>query len=128
MSSTHVQAQINPFDITDTTNIGARWDKWINRFDNYLVAINIKEEARKVALLLHSIEENEALTPHVPEEEREIIDQGPNEENPIPMRADRPERTRRPPAYLRDFVTNINSVKCIEYKFKCKTCPKSNKC
>lgn len=29
---------------TDMPNIGTRWKKWINRFENYLEAVNICED------------------------------------------------------------------------------------
>lgn len=47
------------FDYKDNpTNCGARWKKWIDRFDNYLVAVNVVDSARKKALLLHYIGED----------------------------------------------------------------------
>lgn len=50
---------VEPFDVCiNVENIGARWTKWINRFDNYLVAADIGEDARKEALLLHCVGEN----------------------------------------------------------------------
>lgn len=45
---------IQPFDTeTDPSSLGTRWNKWINRFENYTVATNITQEIRKRALLLH---------------------------------------------------------------------------
>ncbi|KAK9753862.1 Reverse transcriptase (RNA-dependent DNA polymerase) [Popillia japonica] len=44
---------IQPFDLRDNNNTSGRWEKWIARFDNYLVATNIKCEERKKAMLLH---------------------------------------------------------------------------
>ena len=45
------------FDTTDSSTAGPRWKKWIERFDNLMLAMNIKdsddEKARKKALLLH---------------------------------------------------------------------------
>ena len=41
-----------PFDPTEQP-VGPRWMKWLNRFDNYLVAADITDPARKKALLLH---------------------------------------------------------------------------
>ncbi len=38
-----------------STNAGPLWDKWVKRFENYVVAINITTEARKRALLLHLV-------------------------------------------------------------------------
>ncbi|KAK9681294.1 hypothetical protein QE152_g38426 [Popillia japonica] len=43
---------------TDTTNIGERWRKWLNRVENYLVAANITGDERKTATLLHLIGED----------------------------------------------------------------------
>ena len=37
----------------DPTNTSARWTQWIERFDTYLVASNIKDTGRKRALLLY---------------------------------------------------------------------------
>ena len=38
---------------TDPTNAGARWTAWIERFETYLIAADIKEGERKRALLLY---------------------------------------------------------------------------
>ena len=37
----------------DPTNTSARWTQWIQRFNTYLVASNVKDTARKRALLLY---------------------------------------------------------------------------
>ena len=34
-------------------SVGTRWKKYVSRFDNFLIALNITEEKRKRALLLH---------------------------------------------------------------------------
>ena len=34
-------------------SVGVRWKKYMSRFNNFLVALNINTEARKRALLLH---------------------------------------------------------------------------
>ncbi|KAK0132207.1 hypothetical protein N1851_032997 [Merluccius polli] len=48
------QAAILPFDTeTDPSSLGTRWSKWIQRYDNFLVAMNIVNDGRKKALLLH---------------------------------------------------------------------------
>lgn len=45
---------VQPFDTeTDPSSLGSRWNKWIQRFENYLVAMNITADPRKKALLLH---------------------------------------------------------------------------
>ncbi|KAK9703504.1 RNase H-like domain found in reverse transcriptase [Popillia japonica] len=42
----------------DPSTLGERWKKWINRFENFIIAANITEEERKRAMLLHLIGEN----------------------------------------------------------------------
>ncbi|KAJ3659377.1 hypothetical protein Zmor_011067 [Zophobas morio] len=45
---------VPPFHIAeDPNNVGSRWEKWLNRFDNYLIAAGIDNEDRKKAMLLH---------------------------------------------------------------------------
>ena len=49
-----------PFDVSNLSNAGTRWNKWIKRFELLLSALNVKEtttneKARKRALLLHYI-------------------------------------------------------------------------
>ena len=34
-------------------NLGIRWKKYLTKFENFLVAVNITEDKRKVAMLLH---------------------------------------------------------------------------
>ena len=43
------------FDIEDTSSLGPRWDKYIIRLENLLVAMNVTSINRKNALLLHYI-------------------------------------------------------------------------
>ncbi|XP_064468936.1 uncharacterized protein K02A2.6-like [Ornithodoros turicata] len=58
------------FDLpSDHTTIGDRWQRWINRFENLLVGLNITSPAQKKALLLHYIRDDEydvytSLEPH----------------------------------------------------------------
>ncbi len=40
---------------SDITNTSARWSLWMERFDTYLKAMNIKDEGRKRALLLYQV-------------------------------------------------------------------------
>ena len=40
-------------DSADTTNVGVKWQKWVMRFENVLVAYDINTYARKKAILLH---------------------------------------------------------------------------
>jgi hypothetical protein len=43
-----------PFDVDeDQSSVGPRWAKWVNRFDNFLAALNITDDARRKALILH---------------------------------------------------------------------------
>ena len=42
------------FDVGDNpTSIGLRWDEWRDRFENFLTAMDIKEDIRKRTMLLH---------------------------------------------------------------------------
>ena len=41
------------FDITDQVSLGLNWEKWLNRFENFLTALNVSNYVRKKALLLH---------------------------------------------------------------------------
>ena len=41
------------FDITDDQNSSSRWKKWLQRFENFIVALDIKDNTRKRAMLLH---------------------------------------------------------------------------
>ena len=46
--------QIAPFHIdSDVTSLAQRWKRWSDRFDNLMVAMNVTDNARKKALLLH---------------------------------------------------------------------------
>ena len=43
-----------PFDLSeDQTSIGQRWNKWVRKFENFLTAMNIADDARKKSMLLH---------------------------------------------------------------------------
>ena len=42
-----------PFDIdTDPTSVGITWKKWIQRFDNLLVALDVSDEHRKKSFII----------------------------------------------------------------------------
>ena len=42
-----------PFDVdTEPTSLGTRWKKWLRRFDNFLVALDVSD-TRQRAMLLH---------------------------------------------------------------------------
>ena len=46
--------QLPAFDaVGDSSNLGPRWEKWIDRFENAMIAFNISSSKRKRALLLH---------------------------------------------------------------------------
>ena len=41
------------FEVNSDPNIGAKWKKWISKFENLLVAMDIKDDTRKRAMMLH---------------------------------------------------------------------------
>ena len=41
------------FDLRDQINLATRWEKYMKRFNNSMAAMDVKEESRKRALLLH---------------------------------------------------------------------------
>ena len=45
--------QLEPIIMDDgeKINLGIRWNKYITKFENFLVAMNINEDKRKVAML-----------------------------------------------------------------------------
>ena len=45
-------ASLPPFDISERTNISPRWTKWMQRFENRVIALDITDPGRKLALLL----------------------------------------------------------------------------
>ena len=44
---------LNLFDLEPPESVGPHWEKWLARFDNYLIAANITEDKRQRAQLLH---------------------------------------------------------------------------
>ena len=43
-----------PFDVErEPTSLSQRWKKWVGRFENLIIALDIKQSKRKKALLLH---------------------------------------------------------------------------
>ncbi|KAL1426759.1 hypothetical protein MTO96_033941 [Rhipicephalus appendiculatus] len=44
--------------VTDASNVGTEWLKWVKRFENFIVACGITEDARKTAVLLHYVGED----------------------------------------------------------------------
>ena len=43
-----------PFDpISEPTSVSQRWKAWKRRFEIYLIAVNVKDDAQKRALLLY---------------------------------------------------------------------------
>ena len=47
--------QFEPFIMEDgeKLNLSIRWKKYLTKFENFLVAMNIIEDKRKVAMVLH---------------------------------------------------------------------------
>ena len=41
------------FDVSETSTQAARWQKWLSRFENLLVAMDVSNRKRQRALLLH---------------------------------------------------------------------------
>ena len=45
---------LTPFDpVSDPTSLGQRWKRWKHRFKTYLVAVDVKDDKQKRALLLY---------------------------------------------------------------------------
>ena len=44
---------VPPFETEPAGTTATRWDRWVKRFDNYLVAKDIVDDVRKRAMLLH---------------------------------------------------------------------------
>ena len=42
-----------PFSIEPTDSASVRWERWLRRFDNFVVARDIATNARQKAMLLH---------------------------------------------------------------------------
>ena len=54
MAACDTNLTFGPFDPDlDPTSVGTRFRKYLERFKVYAVAMNIKDNARKLALLLH---------------------------------------------------------------------------
>ena len=92
-----------PFDITqDQGALGLRWKKYITRFCNLLVAINVQDKKRQKALLLH----------YAGEDVNDIFDTLPNttatsDENPLEKAIDA----------LTSYFTPKKNVAYEEYLF-----------
>ena len=43
------------FNLRDQSNLAARWEKYLKRFNNLMTAMNITDASRKRALLLHYV-------------------------------------------------------------------------
>lgn len=53
-----VLTNIEPFNVhANTENGGVRWQKWLRRFNNFLIAAGITDDTRMEAMLLHCIGE-----------------------------------------------------------------------
>lgn len=37
----------------DHSSVGVRWKKWLQRFENFLLSMDINDDMRKRAMLLH---------------------------------------------------------------------------
>ena len=46
-----------PFEFEPKDSSAQRWTKWISRFDNYLLAVDISDPKRQKAMLLHMVGE-----------------------------------------------------------------------
>ncbi len=46
-------ADIAVFSLEPTNSAGQRWESWVRRFENYIVAKNIQNDKRFKAMLLH---------------------------------------------------------------------------
>ena len=44
---------LTPFSLEPAESMGLRWERWVARFDNYLIAAKVTEDARQKAQLLH---------------------------------------------------------------------------
>ena len=44
---------VPPFETEPAGTTATRWDRWVKRFENYLVAKDIVDDVRKRAMLLH---------------------------------------------------------------------------
>ena len=45
---------VPPFSVGDNPiSVGAHWDEWLDRFENFLAAMDIKDATRKRAMLIH---------------------------------------------------------------------------
>ena len=41
------------FDVADQSSVGQRWKKWVQRFENFVLAMGITRDDRKRAMMLH---------------------------------------------------------------------------
>ena len=54
MATSSLLSPIPPFDIHDeSANVSVRWKLWLQRFETFLVASDIKDDTQKRAMLLH---------------------------------------------------------------------------
>ena len=47
------RVSLQPFQLSPAESVGPRWERWVARFENYLVATKIEDDDRKRAQLLH---------------------------------------------------------------------------
>ena len=43
------------FDAEDQENLAARWQRWLERFENLMVALDLNDDKRQRALFLHYV-------------------------------------------------------------------------
>ena len=73
-----------PFDpISEPTSVNQRWKAWKRRFEIYLIAVNVKDDAQKRALLLYQAGEATQEIFDTLEEEEEILDELNDSDNEI---------------------------------------------
>ena len=46
-------AQIEQFEVTPADTASTRWERWVRRFDNFVVAKGITNDTRIKAMMLH---------------------------------------------------------------------------
>ena len=91
----------------DPTNTSARWTQWIERFNTFLIASNIKDTSRKRALLLYQ------AGPEVHEIFKTLPDTGDEKDFDKAVQAlakhFEPEKNRIYPTYI--YVQASNSTR-----------------
>ena len=47
------RSTLEPFQLAQAESVGPRWERWITRFENFLVTTNIEEDGQRRTQLLH---------------------------------------------------------------------------